>query len=276
MIILEVDNVSKYYGSKRRPVTGCEHISFTAETGGIYSLLGLNGAGKSTVLNIIAGYRRPSSGEVQVCGYSMSKEPIEAKQHIGILYEQNPLYNAMTVQDFLLFTLHMRGIPARRVAAALEEVLEFTDLQEVYRKPIKTLSKGYRQRVGLAQAIIHRPQLILLDEPVSGLDALQTADFEKKILTLSLQSAVILCTHQLDIAERLCSRHILLHKGNIIAQGSRQELAETLSQDCGMEILSNTPSLLLSAFEFYAGIEKAAFTASSQPRTSYRKNTVKD
>ncbi|MGP1577121.1 MAG: ABC transporter ATP-binding protein [Treponema sp.] len=274
MIILEVDNISKYYGSKRLPITGCEHISFTAETGGIYSLLGLNGAGKSTILSIIAGYRRPTSGSVQVCGYDMEKEPLEAKQHIGILYEQNPLYNAMTVQDFLLFTLQMRGIPAHRFTAALEEVLEFTDLQEVFRKPIKTLSKGYRQRVGLAQAIIHRPQLILLDEPVSGLDALQTADFEKKILTLSLQSAVILCTHQLDIAERLCSRHILLHKGNIIAKGSRQELAETLSQDCGMEIPSGAPSLLLSAFQFYAGLEKSAFTSAGHKHPE--KNTAQD
>ena len=274
MIILELDNVSKYYGTKRRPIIGCEGIGFTAETGGIYSLLGLNGAGKSTILNIIAGYRRPTSGSVRICGYEMTTEPLEAKQHIGILYEQNPLYSAMTVRDFLLFTLQMRGIPVHRFSSALEEVLEFTDLQEVFRKPIKTLSKGYRQRVGLAQAIIHRPKLILLDEPVSGLDAVQTADFEKKILTLSLQSAVILCTHQLDIAERLCSRHILLHKGRIIAKGSRQDLAQALYHDCGIEISSSSPSLLLSAFQFYAGIEKKEFTSAVYRQRE--KNTVRD
>ena len=109
MIILEVQDICKYYGAGKKRHIGCEHISFTAEAGGIYSLLGLNGAGKSTVLNSISGYRLPSSGDVSICGYSILTEPIEAKRHIGILYEQNPLYDTMTVREFLLFTLQMRG-----------------------------------------------------------------------------------------------------------------------------------------------------------------------
>lgn len=259
LVILEVQDMSKYYGTGKKKLTGCEHISFTAESGGIYSLLGLNGAGKSTVLNIIGGYRRPSSGDVLICGSSILENPLEAKRNTGILYEQNPLYDSMTVKEFLLFTLQMRGVSGAGEKAALEETIEFTDLQEVYQRRIKGLSKGYRQRVGLAQAIIHRPRLILLDEPASGLDPLQLRDFEKKILMLSTQAAVLLCTHQLELAGRVCSRHILLHKGQQIAQGTRAELAARLFDDFGIEEEPSSDHLLLHVFEQYAGVETHAF-----------------
>ena len=263
MIILDVQNISKYYGAGRKRQTGCEHISFTAAAGGICSLLGLNGAGKSTVLNIISGYRRPSSGDAQICGYSILDNPIEAKRNIGILYEQNPLYDSMTVKEFLLFTLNMRGIGSRFQQEALDEAVEFTELQDVYGRRIKGLSKGYRQRVGLAQAIIHHPRLILLDEPASGLDPFQVQDFEKKILTLSTYAAVILCTHQLELAGRICSQHILLHKGQKIADGTRAELADSLFDDFGVTEDPASDKLLFRVFEHYAGIETRAFREGS-------------
>lgn len=259
MIILEVQDICKYYGTGKKQQVGCEHISFTAEAGGIYSLLGLNGAGKSTVLNIISGYRSPSSGDVSICGYSILNEPIEAKRNIGILYEQNPLYDSMTVREFLLFTLQMRGFGGSVQQDLLNEAVEFTDLQEVYGKRIKELSKGYRQRVGLAQAVIHHPRLVLLDEPASGLDPFQLKDFEKKILALSTYSAVILCTHQLELAGRVCSQHILLHKGRQIAGGTRTELAERLYEDAGIEEDPASDKLLFRVFEHYAGVTTHEF-----------------
>lgn len=259
MIILEVQDICKYYGTGKKRQVGCEHISFTAEAGGIYSLLGLNGAGKSTVLNIISGYRNPSSGDVSIGGYSILNEPIEAKRNIGILYEQNPLYDSMTVREFLLFTLQMRGFAGSVQQDLLNEAVEFTDLQEVYGKRIKELSKGYRQRVGLAQAVVHHPRLVLLDEPASGLDPFQLKDFEKKILTLSTYSAVILCTHQLELAGRVCSQHILLHKGRQIAGGTRAELAERLYEDAGIEEDPASDKLLFRIFEHYAGVTTHEF-----------------
>ena len=259
MIILEVQDICKYYGAGKKRQVGCEHISFTAEAGGIYSLLGLNGAGKSTVLNSISGYRLPSSGDAMICGYSILNEPIEAKRNTGILYEQNPLYDSMTVREFLLFTLQMRGFGIAVQQDLLDEAVEFTDLQEVYDKRIKELSKGFRQRVGLAQAIIHRPRLVLLDEPASGLDPFQLKDFEKKILALSTYSAVILCTHQLELAGRVCSQHVLLHKGRQIAGGTRSELAERLYEDSGIEEDPASDKLLFRVFEHYAGVTTHEF-----------------
>ena len=263
VIILEVQDISKYYGAGKNRQIGCEHISFTTEAGGIYSLLGLNGAGKSTVLNCISGYRLPSSGDVSVCGYSIVNEPIEAKRNIGILYEQNPLYDSMTVREFLLFTLQMRGFGGAIQQDMLDEAIEFTDLQEVYGKRIKELSKGYRQRVGLAQAVIHHPRLVLLDEPASGLDPFQLNDFEKKILALSTYAAVILCTHQLELAGRVCSQHIMLHKGRQIAGGSRAELAERLYEDFGIEKDAASDTLLFKVFEHYAGVSTHEFRESA-------------
>lgn len=264
MTILEVHNICKYYGTGKHRQTGCEHISFTAEAGGIYSLIGLNGAGKSTILTIIGGYRRPSSGDVRICGSSLLEDPEEAKRHIGVLYEQNPLYDSMTVKEFLFFTLQMRGIAQHAQQDAVDHAIEFTDLQDVYRRRIKGLSKGYRQRVGLAQAIIHHPRLILLDEPASGLDPLQLRDFEKKILTLSTYAAVILCTHRLELAERICSQHIFLHRGKQIIQGTRTELAEQLLKDFGIKEKTSSERLLLQVFEKYAGIGAEAFQELSE------------
>lgn len=270
VIILEVQDICKYYGTGKKRQTGCEHISFTAEAGGIYSLLGLNGAGKSTVLNSISGYRLPSSGDVSICGYSILNEPIEAKRNIGILYEQNPLYDSMTVREFLLFTLQMRGFGNGVQQDLLDEAVEFTDLQEVYAKRIKELSKGYRQRVGLAQAIIHHPRLVLLDEPASGLDPFQLKDFEKKILALSTYAAVILCTHQLELAGRICSQHILLHKGRQIAGGTRAELADRLYEDFGIEEDASSDTLLFKTFEQYAGVTTREFRESAASEADKR------
>lgn len=265
MIILDVQDISKYYGAGTRRQTGCEHINFTVESGTICSLLGLNGAGKSTILNIISGYRCPSSGDVQICGYSILDNPIEAKSATGILYEQNPLYDSMTVKAFLLFTLQMRGITGETAQDMLDEALEFADLHEAADRYIKGLSKGYRQRVGFAQAIIHHPRLVLLDEPASGLDPFQLQDFEKKILSLSTHAAVILCTHQLDMAERICSQHVLLHKGQQIAAGTRAELADQLFEEAGITEDASSNKLLFRVFEHYAGLTSRDFRDTVAP-----------
>ena len=176
----------------------------------------------------------------------------------------------MTVREFLLFTLQMRGFGNGVQQDLLDEAVEFTDLQEVYTKRIKELSKGYRQRVGLAQAIIHHPRLVLLDEPASGLDPFQLKDFEKKILALSTYAAVILCTHQLELAGRICSQHILLHKGRQIAGGTRAELAERLYEDFGIEEDAASDTLLFKTFEQYAGVTTREFRESAASEADKR------
>lgn len=262
--VLEVQHISKTYGKGKKSITGCSDVSFTVDTGSIYSLLGVNGAGKSTILTILSGYQQASSGEVRICGYSMREEPLEAKRRVGMLYEQNPLYDSMSVRDFLTFTLDMRGIRKAWQAGMLEESIAFSELEAVYTRPIKTLSKGFRQRVGLAAAIIHQPPLILLDEPTAGLDPLQLHDFEKKILSLSTHAAVILCTHQLEQAERVCSQHILLHQGRIVAQGTKADFAAALLDDFQLEIGNADPLLLFRVFEKYAGLHKTAFMSAEK------------
>ncbi|AGT42855.1 ABC transporter ATP-binding protein [Treponema pedis] len=259
--MLEIKNLTKYYGSGKNKITACNNVSFELKAGQITSLLGLNGAGKSSIINCISGYCLPDKGDILIGGYSVLKDETEAKRRIGVLYEQTPLYSYMTVSEFLNFSAQMRGIAQDKIKDKIEEAVEFCELEEVYERTIKGLSKGYKQRVGLAQAVLHNPPLIILDEPTSGLDAIQMRLFEKKILQIAKEKTVLISTHNLKQAAALCSNHILLNKGTVISSGNIADIKEQmLRADCPFTgSHGEEENILEKAFYFFAGVNKNEF-----------------
>ncbi len=211
-MFLQVSNLSKKYGNQQV----LNNISFDVSKGEIIGLLGPNGAGKSTTMKIIAGCLVPDAGCVLIEGFNMSEDDLEAKSKIGYLPENNPLYEEMYVAEYLEYVAKIY-IKKRTVKERIKEVIELTGLQKEARKTINQLSKGYRQRVGLAQAIIHNPDLLILDEPTSGLDPNQTEEIKGLLLELGKKKVILFSSHTLSEVESICSRVIIIHKGNIVA-----------------------------------------------------------
>lgn len=255
--MLEVCNLTKIYNDLWKKNIACRDVSFTVKEGEIASLLGLNGAGKSTILKIISGILQPTSGDVFISGKSIISHPIQAKREIGVLYENAPLYSDMNVEEFLMFTIQMRGIQKREAIDICKNAIETSDLEEVKTKRIATLSKGFKQRVAFASCIAHDPRILILDEPTSNLDAIQLKAFYKKILQQDKTKAVLISTHNLELAQGICSKHILLNKGEVIIQGDMDELQEALEEKLKEEV-SRTKVLEL-AFDVFAGVSKSEF-----------------
>jgi len=255
--MLEVCNLTKIYNDLWKKNIACRDVSFTVKEGEIASLLGLNGAGKSTILKIISGILQPTSGDVFISGKSIISHPIQAKREIGVLYENAPLYSDMNVEEFLMFTIQMRGIQKREAIDICKNAIETSDLEEVKTKRIATLSKGFKQRVAFASCIAHDPRILILDEPTSNLDAIQLKAFYKRILQQDKTKAVLISTHNLELAQSICSKHILLNKGEVIIQGDMDELQEALEEKLKEEV-SRTKVLEL-AFDVFAGVSKSEF-----------------
>lgn len=255
--MLEVKHLTKHYGNAKNKIIAIDDVSFKLNTGQITSLLGLNGAGKSTIINCISGYCTPTSGDIFINDTSVFKNEIEAKSKIGILYEQTPLYRYMCVHEFLKFSAQIHNLNGVQLDDTINEVLEFCELSEVSNRIIGNLSKGYKQRVGLAQAILHNPELIILDEPTSGLDTVQTHLFEKKILQIAKEKTILICTHNLNQAEALCTNHILLNQGKLIVNGSLSEIEENIVEAGGS--CESNKNILEQAFYFFAGVTKNEF-----------------
>ncbi|MEL3907418.1 MAG: ABC transporter ATP-binding protein [Treponemataceae bacterium] len=222
--ILELENITKIFFSRKKKIIACDNISFTVNDGEAVSLLGLNGAGKSTLINIISTQLVASSGTGRVCGFPLDKT-LEIKKRLGVLHEKNPLYENMTAFQFLRFCQNMHGIDDEEFILELCEKWTLTDVKNSL---IKTLSKGFKQRLGLVACLVHRPKLLILDEPSSGLDTLQQSEFEKNILELIPKLTLLLCTHDLEQAARLCKKHILLAKGKLASKGNIDEIAAEL------------------------------------------------
>lgn len=230
---IELTDIRKSYG-KQVVLPG---LSLTVGTGEIVGFLGPNGAGKSTTMKIITGYTAPDSGSVQVCGIDVTRQPLEAKQRIGYLPEHNPLYLDMYVREYLDFTADVYKIPAKR--DRIDEVICLTGLKNEYRKTIGALSKGYRQRVGLAAAIIHNPQVLILDEPTTGLDPNQIVEIRELIKDFGRERTVLFSTHIMQEVEAVCSRFVILRKGCIVAdkavadieRGSLETVFRKLTQE---------------------------------------------
>ena len=224
--MIEVSHLSKKYGTH----PAIEDLSFTVGDGQIFGLLGPNGAGKSTIMNILTGYLAPTSGEVKVAGFSLPEQTQQAKACVGYLPEQPPLYPEMTVQEYLDFAAELKGI--KKKAERKEQVLRAarrTGLEDVLPRLIRSLSKGYRQRVGIAQALLGAPQLIILDEPTVGLDPAQVIEIRRLIQELGKTHTVILSSHILSEVQAVCQQVLILSKGRLVAVGSPEELGETLN-----------------------------------------------
>ena len=218
--MITVSNLVKDYGSHR----AVDHVSFEVRKGDVLAFLGPNGAGKSTTMKMLTGFLPPTSGTASIGGHDILKNPREAKQLFGYLPESGPLYQEMTVLEFLDFISKMRGLfgPARQ--AALDRALGLCHLGDVRHQVIETLSKGYRQRVGMAQAILHDPPVLILDEPTDGLDPNQKREVRKLISSMAKDKAVILSTHILEEVDAMCTRAIIIARGKVVVDSTPAEL----------------------------------------------------
>jgi ABC-2 type transport system ATP-binding protein len=222
--VIELRELRKSYGG----VEAVRGVSFSTETGSVLGLLGPNGAGKTTIMKVLTGYHYPSSGQAIVDGIDVAEDPIAVKRRVGYLPESVPLYQDLTVAEYLDFAADARGLEGPERARAIERSIGLCGLSGVYRKRVEELSKGYRQRLGLAQAILHDPPILILDEPTTGLDPNQIIEIRELIKSLGESKTVILSTHILQEVEAICSNVIILNEGRVAAQGAPSEIGDAL------------------------------------------------
>lgn len=219
--MLTVEGVSKRFG----PTVAVQDLSFTVEQGEIFGLLGPNGAGKTTTLRLITGYMPPTTGRIKVAGFDVATAPLAVKQRLGYLPENPPLYPELTVREYLGFAASLKGLRRQGLVREVARVMEEAGVADVAGRLIGNLSRGYRQRVGLAQALLGSPELLVLDEPTVGLDPVQIAEMRRLIKELAAQHTVILSSHILPEVNQLCQRVLILNQGRIAAQGTPASLA---------------------------------------------------
>lgn len=242
--MIEVTNLTKRYGSH----VAVNHLSFRVEKGQIYGFLGPNGAGKSTTMNILTGYLAPTEGTVTIGGTDIQKEPEEAKKKIGYLPEIPPLYTEMTVEEYLKFAAELKKLPRAERKEQVEQVMEMTQITDMRGRLIRNLSKGYRQRVGLAQAILGNPEVIILDEPSVGLDPKQIIEIRDLIRKLGENHTVILSSHILSEVSAVCDHIMIISHGQLVASDSPEGL---------QKLMSGTPELLLTVKGDYEAVKDA-------------------
>lgn len=223
--MIEVTNLTKRYGDH----LAVDNLSFRVEKGQIYGFLGPNGAGKSTTMNIITGYIAASQGTVTIDGKDIQKEPEEAKKLIGYLPEMPPLYMEMTVEEYLVFAAELKKVPKKEIKGQIEHVMEMTQITDMRSRLIRNLSKGYRQRVGLAQAILGNPEVIILDEPSVGLDPKQIIEIRDLIRKLGEEHTVILSSHILSEVSAICDHIMIISHGRLVASDSPEGLQKLMS-----------------------------------------------
>jgi ABC-2 type transport system ATP-binding protein len=220
--MIEVDGLTKYYG----PHAAVRDLKFRIDKGEVIGFLGLNGAGKSTTLRILGCVLLPTAGRVMIDGFDVVRDPHEIRKRIGFLPDRPPLYDEMTVEGYLAFVGELRGIDRSQIKKRVADAAEKTGCTEVLRDVISSLSHGYRQRVGLAQAIVHNPALLILDEPTSGLDPVQIVEMRQLIRNLRGDHTILLSSHNLPEISQTCDRLLVINKGEITAVGSEAELAD--------------------------------------------------
>lgn len=257
--MIAVNNVSKWYG----PVQAVKDVSFAASPGQVVGLLGPNGAGKTTTIRMITGFLPPSAGTIQVCGHDTIDASLKARRCIGYLPESAPLYPEMSVADYLTYRARLYGMSRREVKAAVPEAARQCWLQDVIRRRIGHLSKGYRQRTGLAAALLHKPSVLVLDEPSNGLDPTQIREMRALIRGLAEERTVLVSSHILPEVERTCDRVIIIARGELRADGTPAELVDRLAgaAPCELEVkIADVPRLL-------AELRKLPGVAQVQDRT---------
>ena len=264
--MIEVSHLSKKYGTH----PAIEDLSFTVGDGQIFGLLGPNGAGKSTIMNILTGYLAPTSGEVKVAGFSLPEQAQQAKACVGYLPEQPPLYPEMTVQEYLDFVAELKGVKHAQRKQQVLAAAHRTGLEEVLPRVIRSLSKGYRQRVGIAQALLGSPQLIILDEPTVGLDPAQVIEIRNLIRELGKAHTVILSSHILSEVQAVCQQVLILSKGRLVAVGSPEELGETLNPGSRLRATAQgEPDTVLAAVRSVPGICKVELESAADGQVTF-------
>jgi ABC-2 type transport system ATP-binding protein len=230
--MIEVKGLTKYYGEH----AAIRDLNFAIDRGEVIGFLGLNGAGKTTTLKILGCVLLPTAGEVTVDGIDIARDPHEVRRRIGFLPDTPPLYSEMTVGRYLTFAAELRGVPSAAAPRAVAEAEEKTATREVHEELISSLSHGYRQRVGVAQALVHKPKLLILDEPTSGLDPVQIVEMRSTIKVLRGEHTILLSSHILSEISQTCDRLLVIQHGEIVAQGSEQDLATQLGGGGTIEI----------------------------------------
>lgn len=251
--MIEVKNLSKYY--QGRPAI--KNISFTIKKGEVVGLLGLNGAGKSTILKILGCFLTPTSGKALVGGYSIETHSNQIRSILGYLPDVPPLYNEMTVVGFLRFVARLKNVPLNLIKSKIDKVLKIVQLEDVKNLRLFELSYGYKQRVSIAQAIVHEPQVLILDEPISGLDPVQIVEIRDLILSLKGSYTVLLSSHILSEVTKTCDRILILHNGDIVAEGREQDLYKKLFQSMIIRCeLTHITDALINSLKIITGVEQ--------------------
>ena len=222
--MIRVENLTKYYGNR----LAVDNISFNVEKGEVVGFLGPNAAGKTTTMRILTGFLAPTRGDVWVAGYNILSHSLEARQHIGYFPEAVPLYTDMTVRSYLDFSASLRGLDKNRIKTRIEEVVDICHLEEYIDVLIGKLSKGFRQRVGVAQTIIHEPEVLILDEPTIGIDPIQVAMTRQLIKELGKERTILLSTHILPEVSMTCERVIIINEGRIVAEDRIENLSSMI------------------------------------------------
>ncbi|NLX09688.1 MAG: ABC transporter ATP-binding protein [Chloroflexi bacterium] len=269
--MIEVQNLTKRYGT----FVALDSISFSARQGEILGFLGPNGAGKTTTMRILTGYMPPTEGSAQVAGYDVFDDSLEVRRHVGYLPETVPLYRDMTVRGYLDFLARLRDVPQRK--ARIDEVLARVGMTDRARSLIRSLSKGMRQRVGLAQAIVHNPDVLILDEPTIGLDPHQVQDVRALIRELGQTRTVMISTHILSEAEQMCDRIVIIDRGRIVAEDTPEQLRARLHRSGRLFVrvggrAGQNAGQLLGGVPGVTGVEPHAdgYLISARPRTDVR------
>ena len=248
--MIEVHQLCKNYG-ERKAIT---NLNFKIEKGDVVGFLGPNGAGKSTTMKIITGFMAPSSGEARVSGYDVFENPIEVKRRIGYLPETPPLYTDMKVQDYLRFVAELKQVDKNKVAAYVDRALEKTQLTSVRNRLIQNLSKGFKQRVGIAQALVSDPEILIMDEPTVRLDPKQVAEIRDLIKELRGEHTIILSTHILPEVQAVCNKVIIIHQGQIVAQDSIEGLEKMNKGSLVVSVKTRNASSLAESLKSFDGV----------------------
>ena len=258
--MIVVENLTKVYGAR----VAVDNVNFNIAKGEIVGFLGPNGAGKSTTMRMLTGFLSPTAGRVTIGGHDMAENPIEAKQLLGYLPESPPLYPEMTVRDYLNFVAQLKGLDKAKRKERLAFVLEKCFLQDRVDQVIGQLSKGYKQRVGIAQALIHNPPVLILDEPTSGLDPQQIIQIRALIAELAVDHTIILSTHILPEVQTTCNRVLIISGGKLVAEGSAEQLEAQLQGGMRVEMLVRaTPDALKARLGEFTDVRDVVVTGRS-------------
>ncbi|MCR5608845.1 MAG: ABC transporter ATP-binding protein [Lachnospiraceae bacterium] len=266
--MIEVKNLVKCYSNNKKAVDG---LNFTIEKGQIVGFLGPNGAGKSTTMNIITGYISATDGTVLIDGYDVLKQPEKAKKNIGYLPEIPPLYTDMTVYEYLKFVAKLKGVKKEKINKQIEKAMDSTRINKYEKTLIKFLSKGYRQRVGIASALLGNPEVLILDEPTVGLDPVQIIEIRELIVNLAKTHTVILSSHILQEIEAVCNRVMIINQGKLVFDELKEDINKNIADSqCYVAIIKGSKSDVKKVLDKMSNINRTVFEDSEQGEVKVR------